>query len=33
MMVVDQGLIVPNRVEPHRDILGFLGIQEEYTPE
>jgi len=27
------GLILSGRVEPDRDIFGFLGVQEEYAPE
>ena len=30
---LDQGLIVSGRVEPNRDIFGFLGVREEYAPE
>ena len=30
---LDQGLIVSGGVERHRDIFGFLGVQEEYAPE
>ena len=30
---LDQGLIVSGGVETHRDIFGFLGVQEEYAPE
>ena len=30
---IHHGLILSGRVEPHRDIFGFLRFKEEYAPE